>query len=146
MDAEVEKPIVPTDQVSMENNDPHFDIIPVLSKFEATEEEMKKAQEPFATLLGVGNAIPTLFSITELASKVMVFKAKTLVPNQVETCKRDGLSGEDWLIFFTSLLVEAQFDALQVESYITRKQEIIDCLVYTSRLSYTKPSTLFGQI
>jgi hypothetical protein len=76
----------------------------------------------------------------------MVFKAKTLVLNQVETCKRDGLSSEDWLIFFTSLLVEAQFNALQVESYIPSKQEIIDCLVYASRLSHTKPSTLFGQI
>jgi hypothetical protein len=43
MDAEVEKPIVPTHQVSTENNDAHlFDIIPVLSKFAATEEEMKK--------------------------------------------------------------------------------------------------------
>jgi hypothetical protein len=54
MDAEMEKPLAPTDQVSMENNDAHFDIIPVLSKFEATEEEMKKAQEPFATLLRCG--------------------------------------------------------------------------------------------
>jgi hypothetical protein len=146
MDAEMEKPLAPTDQVSTENNDAHFDIIPVLSKFEASEEEMKKAHEPFATLLGVGNAIPALFNITELASKVMIFKAKTLVPNQVDTCKRDGLSSEDWLIFFTSLLVDAQFDALQVELYIPRKQEIIDCLVYASRLSHMKPSTLFGQI
>jgi hypothetical protein len=43
MDAEVEKPIVLTNKVSTENNDAHFDIIPVLSKFKATEEEMKKA-------------------------------------------------------------------------------------------------------
>jgi hypothetical protein len=48
-----------------------------------------------------------LFNIKESASKVMLFKAKTLVPNQVDTCKRDGLSSEDWLIFFTSLLVDA---------------------------------------
>jgi hypothetical protein len=88
MDTEMEKPLAPTDQVSTENNDAHFDITPVLSKFEASEEEMKKANEPFATLLGVGNAIPALFNITESASKVMVFKAKTLVPNQVDTCKR----------------------------------------------------------
>jgi hypothetical protein len=42
MDAEIERPLIRTDQVSTENNDAHFDIIPVLSKFEATEEEMKK--------------------------------------------------------------------------------------------------------
>jgi hypothetical protein len=39
-----------------------------------------------------------------------------------------------------------QFKALQVELYIPKKQEIIDCLVYASRLSHTKPSTLFGPI
>jgi hypothetical protein len=62
----------------------------------------------------------------------MGFKAKMLDPNQVEKCKRDGLSGEDWLIFFTSLLVEAQFDALQVESAIvlTRVFQVLVCENY----------------
>lgn len=131
--------------ITTEVNLKTFSIDTTLEKLGATEHHVQKAKTGFVAIQGLGQIQATLETVTRLAARVMKFKKKVFNPNEEQALKQGLLPGE-WLLFFSALLNEKTMEDLKVREYISRDDEIIECLVLASQMSYTKPQVICTRI
>ncbi len=125
---------------------PASDHIQMFAPADQEDELMDLAKKPFSGLFGTGiHYVHTdLAAVTRTAAKILVFK-RALDSGEATKLLQDGISQEDWVRFFPTLVIKQHRDEFNVQQLCT-DAEITQAIVFGSRLAHTAPSHLFGQI